>query len=296
MLAREAITLGVEVGDKGRRSPAGTRRSASRLSQSATTPPNRGLFASGADVGGSRQPASSCACHRASRYRPSPDPRDVARGGPLLRNACVGAKDAQLFVGIWALGGTAGWLGTRAVQQTRQSVGPRLTRRGPHRWTARSRWRRTSSRHRADAMIGPPPATYEAARSVGSGNVSGDALDYAVGHLMGRPPMLMAVAIFHLLAGAITSLHASTRCWSFSPPGRSDGEIAKTLFISKKTAGVHVSNIKGNSEPAAGSRSRDRSRSGLVDADQTCFCNQRLTPSGSAAHCPSGISVTNALP
>ena len=27
--------------------------------------------------------------------------------------------------------------------------------------------------------------------------------------------------------------------------GRSDGDIARALFISKKTAGVHVSNIKG---------------------------------------------------
>jgi DNA-binding CsgD family transcriptional regulator len=48
--------------------------------------------------------------------------------------------------------------------------------------------------------------------------------------------------------------------------GRSDGEIAAQLFISKKTASVHVSNIKGK----LGSRSRVETvvlalRRGLVD-------------------------------
>jgi DNA-binding CsgD family transcriptional regulator len=49
--------------------------------------------------------------------------------------------------------------------------------------------------------------------------------------------------------------------------GHSDGEIARALFISKKTAAVHVANIKG--KLGANSRVeivRMALRSGLVDA------------------------------
>jgi DNA-binding NarL/FixJ family response regulator len=52
--------------------------------------------------------------------------------------------------------------------------------------------------------------------------------------------------------------------------GRSDGEIAEALYVSEKTAAVHVANIKGKLE--ARSRIdivRKASRRGLVEPDNS---------------------------
>ena len=270
MLAREAITLGVEVGDRetiaSGHEALGFTALAIRDNAAAIA-----AFSQAAlmweDLGSRRHHAHVIACLGIAHLRTG----DVATAGPLLRNACVGAKDAQLFVGIWALEGTADWLGTTgraadaticwsAVDSARATSLDRTLPLAPDFFTP--------SRERDASAL--PPATYEAARALGRAMSLGDALDYAVRALDGATTDAYGGRNF--LAPARRGRHDLTprehEVLELLAAGRSDGEIAEALFISKKTAAVHVGNIKG--KLGASSRveiARIALRSGLVDAD-----------------------------
>jgi len=122
----------------------------------------------------------------------------------------------------------------------------------------------TSSRERDRKALSP--SAYQAATELGRELSLDDALAFAIRALTDTD-----VAEPQIRARALRSRHDLTKreyeVLQLLAAGRSDGQIADELFISKKTAAVHVANIKG--KLGAGSRveiatmARDR---GLVSA------------------------------
>jgi predicted ATPase/DNA-binding CsgD family transcriptional regulator len=122
----------------------------------------------------------------------------------------------------------------------------------------------TASRERDRKALSP--SAYHAASELGRELSPDDALAFAI-----RAITDTDVAEHQLRARALRSRHDLTKreheVLQLLAAGRSDGQIADELFISKKTAAVHVANIKG--KLGAGSRveiatmARDR---GMVSA------------------------------
>ena len=220
------------------------------------------------DLGSRGRHAHAIACLGIAHLRTG----DVATARPLLRDACLGAKDAQLYVGIWALEGTADRLGTTGRAAARRSVGPPLTRRGPHRWTARSRWRGISSRLRASVRRRPfrRPPTKPPERWVGQCR-SGTRSTMRSGHLMGRPPILWRSRLCPCSPGssrpdATRARGAGAPCgWALRRRDRGGA------LHQQEDRSCSRRNIKGKLD--AGSRVeivRIALRSGLVDAEPDC--------------------------
>ncbi len=88
-----------------------------------------------------------------------------------------------------------------------------------------------------------PPATYEACRAAGAASTLVDALDAGLAAM--ESANLDAIAIS---APADRDRHGLSprelEVLALVATGRTDGEIAEALFISKKTASVHVAHIK----------------------------------------------------
>ena len=71
-------------------------------------------------------------------------------------------------------------------------------------------------------------------------------------------------------AGHLADRRASRRCWRCWPTGNSNRQIGAALFISEKTASVHVSNILGKLDagsPRRGGGGGSATRSGLSATD-----------------------------
>jgi predicted ATPase/DNA-binding CsgD family transcriptional regulator len=266
-LAWEAIALGVEVGDQP---TIAIGYEAVGLTALAADDNDAAIAALSQavriwdELGNQRRHAHAIACLGTAHLRHG----DIEAARPLLRSACVGAKDAQLWVGIWALEGGADWLGATgraedatvcwsAVDSARLRSLDRTFPMAPDFFKP--------SRERDASALGL--AGYEAARASGEAMSLVDALDYAVRALEraatdGSDGRVSAPA---RLGHDLTPREHEVL--ELLAAGQSDGEIAAALFIGKKTASVHVANIKGK----LGARSRVEIvrialRSGLVDA------------------------------
>jgi predicted ATPase/DNA-binding CsgD family transcriptional regulator len=267
VLAQEAIALGVEVGD--RRTIAigyealGLTALASHDDDAAIAALSQAVRIWD-ELGNQRRHAHAVACLGTAHLRGG----DLATARPLLRSACVGAKEAQLWVGIWALEGSADWLGATgraedaticwsAVDSARLRSLDRTFPIAPDFFEP--------SRERDASALGL--AGYEAARASGGAMSLVDALDHAI-RALDRAATDEPVG--RVSAPARPGHNLTPReheVLELLAAGRSDGEIAAALFIGKKTASVHVGNIKGK----LGASSRVEIvmialRTGLVDA------------------------------
>jgi predicted ATPase/DNA-binding CsgD family transcriptional regulator len=194
---------------------------------------------------------------------------DIDGGRALLRDA-LGRVDevGMVWVSLSALEGAADWLGAvgrndaatvcwAAVDATQTATLDRTDAHNLGFFLA----------SRARDLTALSQVEYEAARSHGAEMSLDDAVDYAI-------RMLDETALDgsdrRLRDQRPRGRHDLTprerEVLELLAAGRSDGEIAQSLFISKKTAAVHVANIKG--KLGAGSRVeivRIALRSGLVE-------------------------------
>jgi len=172
---------------------------------------------------------------------------DLEAARPVLREGAARARDLDwVFIGLTALEGAAYWLGAAGE---------------PHRavvcWAAvdgiRSKTLDRTFGHDAGLFVTARnqdraalrPVAFENGRAEGAAMSLRVALDYAIR------------AIDETVVPAITAARAPSERGRYEltarerevlnllAAGRSDSQIAEALFISKKTASVHVANIKG---------------------------------------------------
>ena len=160
---------------------------------------------------------------------------------------CRGPRQLDLiWIGLTALEGAADWLGAvgdataanvcwAAIDRQRAATLDRTFADDEDLYLASRKRDRLALR----------PAIYDAARRTGQSMRLGDALDYA----MQRLGDSIADRSGRAMAGAARGRYELTprehEVLELLATGQTDGQIAEALFISKKTAAVHVANIKG---------------------------------------------------
>jgi DNA-binding CsgD family transcriptional regulator len=247
VLAREAVALGIEVGDRPTIALGSLALGLTALARGDAAAAVASL-AEAVEIWSSLDDRPmhtyAVACLGIAHLRAG----DVEIARPLLREASQGAGDAPLYVGIWAMEGAADWLGATGRAEPATTI-----------WAAADATREASldrSFPMAPEFFAPPrlrdrsdlrPAAYEAARASGEAMTLRDALDYMIRALdaaaadaFGAP-----AAAGHGRRGRYDLTPREMEVLALIVAGRSDGEIADALFISKKTAAVHVGNIKG---------------------------------------------------
>jgi predicted ATPase/DNA-binding CsgD family transcriptional regulator len=167
-------------------------------------------------------------------------------GRQLIREGCVQARAHAVWVVLAALEAAADWLGASgdpaaatvcwAVIDAQRALVPDRTYGSETGIYSPSRDR---DRHALR------PGEYEAARLRGGRMTLDEGLDYAIAVL----DRAGAIGVEERPAAARRGRHDLTprerEVLALVADGRSDGEIADTLYISKKTASVHVASIKG---------------------------------------------------
>jgi ATP/maltotriose-dependent transcriptional regulator MalT len=171
---------------------------------------------------------------------------DLETARPLLREGAARARDLDwVFIGLTALEGAASWLGAAGDAQ-----------RAVVCWAAVDAIRSTTLDRtfghdaglfvtsRSRDRVALRPADFDIGRAEGDAMSLREALDYAI-----RALDETVVAAIPVPASAQHGRYDLTRrereVLNQLAAGRSDSQIAEALFISKKTASVHVANIKG---------------------------------------------------
>jgi predicted ATPase/DNA-binding CsgD family transcriptional regulator len=269
-LAREAVAIGVEIADR----PTIAMGWAGIGMHALATGEALAAFASFSEaiqawdeLGDWAMRPWGLACLGIARVRA--DELEGAR--PILREAAAGSGVAPRYVGIWALEAIADWLGASeraeqaticwsAVDAAKAASLDRTFPMAPEFFT--------SSRERDRSAL--PAATYQAARASGHAMTLPGALAFAIRALDDVPDPSEDRPIAPGQRGRHDLTPREHEVLQLLAAGRSDGEIAEALYISKKTAAVHVANIKGKLE--ARSRIdivRKASRRGLVELDDS---------------------------
>jgi len=165
----------------------------------------------------------------------------------LIREACDRARAIEVWVLLASLEAAADWLGANnlsveatvcwAVVDAERALVPDRTYGNEAGFYELSRARDRRALR---------PGAYEAARDRGARLTLDEGLDYAI---VGLDRAGALTEEDRLAASARRSRHDLTprerEVLALIADGRSDGEIAEALFISKKTASVHVASIKG---------------------------------------------------
>jgi predicted ATPase/DNA-binding CsgD family transcriptional regulator len=170
--------------------------------------------------------------------------RVLDRARSLIHDVALLTGDLTFWQQVMTLEGAAEWLGAAGAHQAAvASLAAAARARAEHEQTIETDWgaarRRLLERLRKDV----PRVEFEAAWAAGDAMNFADALDEG----------LRAMDAVDLTTQAESSVSRSGRhdlsrreleVLALVAAGRSDGEIAERLFISKKTASVHVTHIK----------------------------------------------------
>jgi predicted ATPase/DNA-binding CsgD family transcriptional regulator len=172
---------------------------------------------------------------------------DAESARQLIREGCARARAAEVWVVLATLEAAADWLGSNGLADAATvcwAVVDAARARAPDRTWGNDVGFYEPSRARDRRAL--RPGAYEAARERGARMTLDEGLDHAI-EALDRAAALSEED--RLAASARRSRHDLTprerEVLGLIAAGRSDGEIADALFISKKTASVHVASIKG---------------------------------------------------
>jgi predicted ATPase/DNA-binding CsgD family transcriptional regulator len=172
---------------------------------------------------------------------------DLETARVLVRDGCARARDCDVWIALGSLEAAADWLGTTGRHDAATSSWAAIdaTRAVTHdRSYGHDLGLFAASRARDRHAL--RPAAFEAARASGAQMTLEEALNHAIEALDAAG---VESGDRRVPAAASRNRRDLTRreqeVLALLADGRSDGEIAEALFISKKTASVHVASIKG---------------------------------------------------
>jgi predicted ATPase/DNA-binding CsgD family transcriptional regulator len=171
---------------------------------------------------------------------------DAEGARQLIREGCARARAAEVWVVLATLEAAADWLGSNGLPDAAMvcwAVVDAARALSPDRTYGNDVGFYEPSRARDRGAL--RPGAWEAARERGARMTLDEGLDHAI-EALDRAAALSEED--RLAASARRSRHDLTprerEVVGLIAAGRSDGEIADALFISKKTASVHVASIK----------------------------------------------------